>query len=97
MTKCEDRFKRTYDSLKGHKASGIDEVDVNVIKSVYVQIKTPLLHVFNISMKFALFPKKIKIAKIYPIFKVRLPPSNFFLFASMIALQQWWKMLFISS
>ena len=53
---------RAYDSLKVHKASGIDEVDVNVIKSVYVQIQTPLLHFFHTSMKFALFPENIKIA-----------------------------------
>ena len=29
--------------------------------------------------------------------KVRLSPTTFFLFASMIAIQKWWKMLFISS
>ena len=65
----EEEFASTFHSLKRNKAPGFDNIHVNVIKSVFDDIKAPLMHVFKISVKRGVFPEKMKIAKVTPIFK----------------------------
>ena len=41
----------------------------SVIKFVIHQIKSPLTHIFNLSIKFGIFPDKLKISKVIPVHK----------------------------
>ena len=62
-----DEFMKVYDSLKSPKTPGIDEMYANAGKSVYDQIKTPLLHSFN---KFGIMARKKELTNVTPIFKL---------------------------
>ena len=55
--------------LKGKSSAGFDEIPEFLVKCCIKFIKVPLSHVFNISLKFRIFPELMKIAKIRPVFK----------------------------
>ena len=65
----ENEFEEAFKTLKRNKAPGHDGLDVNIITSVYEFIKKPLLNIFNESINLGIFPGKMKIAKVTPIFK----------------------------
>ena len=65
----EDELKRTFFSLKPNKTSGYDNINVNVVKKIYEELKAPLMRIFNLSLSTGIFPDKLKIAKVSPIFK----------------------------
>ena len=65
----ENEFEEAFKTLKRNKAPGHDGLDVNIITSVYEFIKKPLLKIFNESINLGIFPEKMKIAKVTPIFK----------------------------
>ncbi|XP_065660400.1 uncharacterized protein LOC136084231 [Hydra vulgaris] len=67
LTKSE--LHTAFNSLKKNKSAGIDQINVNVIKSVFDIIEPSLFHIFNLSLKSGHIPDKLKIAKITPIFK----------------------------
>ena len=48
---------------------GYDNINVNVIKRIYDEMKTPLINIFNLSMKTGIFPDKSKIGRVSPIFR----------------------------
>ena len=50
-------------------AAGWDELKPSIIKTVKDSIKIPLAHIGNLSFDTGIFPVKLKIAKIVPIFK----------------------------
>ena len=58
----EDKFEEAFKSLKGNKAPGHYDLDVNIITSAYQLIKKSLL-------KIGIFPENMEIAKVTPIFK----------------------------
>ena len=51
-------FLDAFQSLKNDKSPGFDELHVNVIKSIYNEIKAPLIHVFRDSIDNGSFPPK---------------------------------------
>ena len=55
-------------SVKHNKAVGHDDIDSNVIIKVYDEISYPLFMICHSS--FNIFPEKLKVAKVSPIFKV---------------------------
>ena len=55
--------------LKGKSSAGFDEIPECLVERCIKFIKVPLTHVFNLSLKFGIFPELIKIAKIRPLFK----------------------------
>ena len=67
LTKIE--LHTAFNNLKKNKSAGIDQINVNVIKSVFDIIEPSLFHIFNLSLKSGHIPDKLKIAKITPIFK----------------------------
>ena len=68
----ENEFEEAFKTLKRNKALGHDGLDVNIITSVYYEfIKKPLLKIFNESINLGIFPEKMKIANVTPIFKSR--------------------------
>ena len=61
-------FEEAFKTLKRSKAPDHDGLDVNIITSVFEFIKKPLLKIFNESINLGIFPEKMKIAKLTPIF-----------------------------
>ena len=56
-------------SFSPTKSSGLDELNVNVIKSVYDIIQPYLHHIFKLSFKYGIVPDCLKIARVTPIYK----------------------------
>ena len=48
---------------------GFDDVPMSVVKKTVHEIKHQLVHIFNLSLMLGIFPNKLKIAKVIPIFK----------------------------
>ena len=65
----EEELKRAFFSLKPNKTRGYDNINVNVVKKIYEELKTPLMRIFNLLLSTRIFPDKLKIAKVSPIFK----------------------------
>ena len=53
----------------GDAAAGCDNVPVKLVKFVINEIKAPLKHIFNCSLRTGIFPEKLKISKVIPIHK----------------------------
>ena len=64
----EDESLEVFKSLKINKASGFNEIDVNMINRIYNH-KKPLIRIFSDSIKLGVFPEKLKLAEVTPIFK----------------------------
>ena len=55
--------------LKTNKSSGYEDISADVVKRVSDEIFVILKHMFNISLAKGVFPDKLKIARVTPIFK----------------------------
>ena len=64
-----DDLQLTGDELKTKHSSGDDGISAFVLKKIFPNIKKPLLKLINLSLETGIFPKKLKIAKIIPIYK----------------------------
>ena len=58
---------------------GLDGFLTSVVKSVSNHIAEPLTHIFNVSFTSGVFPSKLKLAKVTPIFKLndKLSVNNY--------------------
>ena len=65
----EKEFKDVFFTLKTNKSSDYDNLHVNVIRHMYHELKSPLMNIFGQSLSTGIFPDKMKIAKLSPIFK----------------------------
>ena len=64
-----EELKKAFSSLKPNKSEGIDEIHVNIIKTIFEFIEEPLHFIFNLSLKQGIFPNELKIAKVIPLYK----------------------------
>ena len=64
-----DEFEVAFKSLKQNKAAGFDELSSNISILAYDSLKNILFHIFKVSIKQGIFPDKLKIPKLTPIFK----------------------------
>ena len=62
-------FETAYKSLKRNKASGIDNINCNIVLDFFEELKTPLFYICRASLTEGVFPDEMKIAKVIPIFK----------------------------
>ena len=62
-------LKEAVASLKPNKSPGCDSIHVNVIKAIYEKLKSPPFYIFDQSLKSGIFKDKLKIAKVFPIYK----------------------------
>ena len=58
------------------KAPGYDNISMRVIKHSFHLISAPLANIINLSLQKGIFPDKLKIAKVIPIYKAD-DPSHF--------------------
>ena len=65
----EKEFNDTFFALKTNKSPGNDNLHVNVIRKLYHELKITLMNIFSLSLKKGIFPEKMKIVKVSPIFK----------------------------
>ena len=63
------QFKKAFKTLKWNKAIGCDGLSGNIIKDVYDSIKVILFKIFKAYLEEAVFPEKLKITKVIPVFK----------------------------
>ena len=63
----EQELKEAAASLKPIKSPGCDSI--HVIKAIYEELKRPLFYIFDQSLKSGIFPDKLRIAKVFPIYK----------------------------
>ena len=68
-TSKEEILKIASHCLKPNKAAGYDEFKPSVIKKIIHLIANPIMHICNISMSSGIFPDKMKVAKVIPVFK----------------------------
>lgn len=62
-------LQNAFFSLQPNKSPGLDDISVNVVKSVFSIIKSSLHYIFDQSLKLGVFPNKLKFARILPAFK----------------------------
>ena len=55
--------------MKNGESAGVDEISINLIKSVIECIAVPLSDIINFSFTNGTYPDQLKIAKVCPIFK----------------------------
>ena len=65
----DTELKCAFEKLKINKAPGFDDYNARIMKNIYEKIKLPLCHIVNLSFKNGVFPDKMKIAKVMPLFK----------------------------
>ena len=65
MKELEIAFK----TLKKNKAPGYDDISSNVIINIFPAIKNVIFDIFKKSVSQGIFPEKLKIAKVTPIYK----------------------------
>ena len=62
-------LKDAFFSLKINKSAGYNDISFNVVKKCFGVLHKPLLHIFNISLQTGIFPDKLEIARVTPLFK----------------------------
>ena len=55
------------------KAPGYDNISLHVIKSSFQLICAPLVNIVTLSLQKGVFPDKLKIAKVIPVYKAKDP------------------------
>ena len=55
--------------LNKHKSPGPDGISNRILSLLIEQIKKPLTHIINLSMSKGVFPEKLKLAQVIPLFK----------------------------
>ena len=56
-------------SMKSGKAPGYDDISMYVIKNTFEVVSEPLKNIINLSFSKGIFPDKLKLAKVIPVFK----------------------------
>ena len=59
-------IETAYKSLKCNKASGIDDINRNILLDFFEELKTSLFYIFRTSLRQGIFPDEMKIAKVSP-------------------------------
>ena len=65
----QDEVINTIKTFKNKTSKDCDDVDMSIVKRLSTSVAKPLTHIFNLSFSSGVFPEKMKIAKILPLFK----------------------------
>ena len=76
---CSEEIINIARNLKNSKGVGLDGFSTPVVKQIITDISAPLTTIFNKSLEHGIFPDKLKLAKVTPVFKSdnRLMISNY--------------------
>ena len=64
-----DEIVKVVKDLKSNTSPGYDDIDIKVVKKIIIHICQPLSAIFNKCLDCGIFPDKLKIARVIPIFK----------------------------
>lgn len=64
-----EELEIAFKSLKRNKATGVDDMNGNIIIDVFEEIKLPIFSICKSSLQAGVFPDALKNAKVTPIFK----------------------------
>ena len=64
-----NEFKDAFFLLKINKSAGYDDLTFGVVTKCFGVLHKLLLHIFNFSLQSSIFPDKLKIARVTPLFK----------------------------
>ena len=64
-----NELKEAFFLLKTNKSPGFDDINFNVVKKCFGEFNEPLKHLVNLSLENGIFPEKMRIAKVIPLFK----------------------------
>ena len=56
-------------SMDPKKSKDMDGISLDLLKSIDSSIAKPLAHIFNLSLKSGIFPNKLKVSRVVPMFK----------------------------
>ena len=62
-------LQRLVCGLKNNKSPGADNIGPSLVKLIFPAICLPLLHIYNLSLSTGVVPRKLKIAKVIPVYK----------------------------
>ena len=65
----EEQLQCHFNSLKSKSSSGHDGLSMRLVKDISPALLQPLCIIINQSLLTGIFPERLKIAKIYPLFK----------------------------
>ena len=65
----EMEVSRVVNRCKNKYSTDANELSMYVVKRIFVNIVTPVTHICNLSFKNGVFPEKMKVAEIIPIYK----------------------------
>ena len=65
----ESRVMRVIKTLAAKNSTGIDSISTNVLQKLAPVVINPLTHIINQSLCTGIFPNRLKIAKVIPLFK----------------------------
>ena len=65
----ETEIKKIVNNFKSKTSTGYDDIDMCLVKKVIDYITVPLSKIFNLSFQQGIFPDRMKIAKVIPLFK----------------------------
>lgn len=65
----EKELSEIFDSLKNKWSSGYDEMPIKVLKFVKLPLIKPIQHLINSSFISGIFPQKLKMSKVTPVYK----------------------------
>ena len=71
----DEEIVDTIANLKNTSSLGCDGIPLHIIKFCKLELATILLHLINSSMSEGIFPDRLKVAKVIPIFKSTDPKS----------------------
>ena len=60
---------RTVQSCKNKMSTDYNDINMSMVKQIINQIVRPFVHICNVSFQTGVFPDKMKIAKVVPLFK----------------------------
>ena len=60
---------RTVQTVKSKMSTDCNDLNMNMVKNIIAHIVKPLKHMCNVAFNTGIFPNKMKIAKVIPIFK----------------------------
>ena len=69
VTLSDEEIKTPFFSLKDSKSPGFDEINYDIAKQNFKSLLVLLKYIFDLSLKSGIFPKKMKIARVTPVFK----------------------------
>ena len=61
--------EKAFNNLKLNKSPGYDDISSDIVKKSFNELFLPLHHVFTLSLNQGVFPEKLKMAKVTPIYK----------------------------